>query len=322
MNENLVSIVLPVYNEEKYIGRCLDSIKNQTFPSSSIEVLVVDGMSSDKTREIVKEKSLPNMRIIDNPKRLVTYALNIGIVNCKGSVIVRMDAHAEYSNDYIEKCVLILNETEASNVGGVAETKGDGFWGNVNSHILSSKFGVGNSKFRTEHFSGYVDTVPFGAFRKEVFENIGLFDVNLPRSEDNDINSRIRKEGGKVYLSSEIKFVYYCRNTISGLLKQAILNGNSLFLTLRRNPKAMSLRHFVPFCFLLSILSLLLVSRFSVVALWVLFAELLVYSILDSVFSFRKNKPLEGIACFFLYPLFHLSYGLGSLLGLLCLRLY
>ncbi len=113
---------------------------------------------------------------------------------------------------------------------------------------LSSRSGVGNSNFRTSDKSDYTDTVPFGAFKREVFDKIGVFDVDLPRSEDNDFNSRIRKNGGKVYMACDIKFKYYCRDTVLGLLGQAIKNGNALFLTIRKNPSAMSLRHYIPFC--------------------------------------------------------------------------
>lgn len=159
----------------------------------------MDGMSTDKTREKIHlYNGKLNIKILDNEKRIVTYALNLAIKNATGTYIIRLDTHAEFAVDYIEKCVNYLDTTDADNVGGVAETVGVGKFGKINSEILSSKFGVGNSQFRTEGASGYVDTVPFGAFRKEVFEKIGLFNPELPRSEDNDINSRIRDAGGKV----------------------------------------------------------------------------------------------------------------------------
>ena len=166
-----ISIIIPVYNEEKYIERCLDSVVAQTYPKENTEVLIVDGMSTDRTREKVQAYcDKLNIKILDNQKRIVTYALNLAIENATGDYIIRLDAHAEFENDYVEKCVNYLDTTDADNVGGVAETVGLGKVGKINAEILSSKFGVGNSHFRTDGESGYVDTVPFGAFRKEVFE--------------------------------------------------------------------------------------------------------------------------------------------------------
>jgi glycosyltransferase involved in cell wall biosynthesis len=215
ITEFLVSIIIPVYNETAYIDRCLASLMKQTYSKKGMELLLIDGMSTDDT--VAKIKLYcddANIRILKNEKRLVTYALNIGIQNARGRYIIRMDAHSEYATDYVEKCVYYLENTDADNVGGVAITKGDGFFGEANAEILSSKFGVGNSCFRTESKSGYVDTVPFGAFRREIFDKIGVFNTALPRSEDNDFNSRIRAIGGKVYLSSDIHFTYYCRDTV------------------------------------------------------------------------------------------------------------
>ena len=255
MINKYISVIIPVYNEEKYIEKCLDSVVDQTYPKDLFEIIIVDGGSTDRTKKLVeKYEDMLDIKVLYNEKRLVTYALNIGIENSLGEIIIRLDAHAEYDKFYIEKCVYYLENMDIQNVGGVAETIGIGWIGEINAEILSSKFGVGNSSFRTDGKSGFVDTVPFGAFNKEIFNSIGLFNPNLSRSEDNDINSRIRKIGGKIYLSNEIKFRYFCRDTVYGLLNQAIQNGNALFLTFRENPRAMSFRHFVPFLFVISLL--------------------------------------------------------------------
>ena len=318
-----ISIIIPVYNEEKYIERCLNSLKEQSYPKVCYEVLVIDGGSSDKTISLAKKyHSIFDLRILNNKKRQVTYALNIGIRESKGKYIIRMDAHAEYDKDYIKNCISTLKSTGADNVGGVAQTVGLGKIGKVNAEILSSKFGVGNSNFRLDSKSGYVDTVPFGAFKREIFDKIGLFNPELPRSEDNDFNSRIRASGGKVYLSSDIKFIYYCRESVQGLLDQDLKNGNALFLTLRKNPKAMSVRHFVPFTFLLSLVTLVPLSVISPKVGYVLSAEMIAYLACDTYFSvFKgdvKNAPIKLV----LYPAFHLTYGAGSFLGLIGVKLY
>lgn len=321
MTSGLVSIIIPTYNEEKYIKRCLDSVCKQSYDLSNCEILIVDGGSTDKTIELVKEYKKLNIKIIENKKRLVTYAVNLGIENSQGEFIIRMDAHAEFDEYYVENCIKYIQNGEYDNVGGVAETKGIGFSGEANADILSSKFGVGNSKFRVGNKGGLVDTVPFGTFKREIFDRIGLFDVELPRSEDNDFNSRIRKNGGKVFLSPDIKFIYYCRDSFGGLLNQGLKNGNALFLTLRKNPKAMSLRHFIPFCFVLSLIVLPIISIFFSFFWYVFLAEGCLYTLLNICFSF------SGKAKFFFYkliayPLFHITYGFGSFLGLLKIKLY
>ena len=201
-------------------------------------------------------------------------------------------------------------------------TVGEGFIGSINAEILSSKFGVGNSGFRTGAESGYVDTVPFGAFRAEVFERVGKFDPELPRSEDNDMNSRIRNSGGKVYLAADIAFTYYCRTTVRGLLDQGIKNGNALFLTLKKNPKAMSLRHYIPFTFVMSLIVMPVLCAVVPLVGWAFAAELLAYLLLDVYFSFTGGTVVSGLLKLALYPLFHITYGIGSVLGLIGIKLY
>ena len=318
-----VSVIIPIYNEAAYIERCVNSLVRQTFPGERIEWLFIDGMSSDDTVEkLMAFSSSLNLQILKNKKRLVPYALNIGVQHAHGDYIIRMDAHAEYPENYIEKCVYYLEHTDADNVGGTVLTVGKGFIGEANADILSSKFGVGNSAFRTGCESGYVDTVPFGAFRREIFEKIGLFNPDLPRSEDNDFNSRIRANGGKVYMAADIQTTYYCRDTVKGLLKQAVKNGNALFLTLRKNPSAMRVRHYIPFIFVLSLLVGSLLGVFVLFIRWALAAEGVLYVGMDILFSLTNGKKNHFVYKFFIYPLFHISYGIGSFIGLLNIRLY
>ena len=320
---SFISVILPVFNEEKHIRGCLDSLVSQSYPVEFTEFIVVDGNSTDRTLEIVREyMGQYPVRILSNPARKTPVSLNMGIRASKGLFIVRCDAHARYPADYIERCIACLKETGADNVGGILQTRADGFTGNAIVKLLSSPFGVGNSAFRINNKSGYVDTVPFGAFRRSVFDTVGMFNEELLRSEDNDINARIWANGGKVFLSDSVYTVYYCRNTVSTLLKQALQNGNALFRTLKINPRAMKLRHYVPFLFLLSfILFPVLWSRVS--ALHPLYlTELSVYLILDLLFSFSGTGKRYGFITFWLFPLYHLTYGLGSFLGLLGKKLY
>ncbi len=322
---NFVSVVMPVYNEEKYIKNCVESLLTQDYPKENMEWIFVDGCSTDKTKEFLeeyKEKYPELIKIINNPHKVVTYAMNIGIENSVGKYIIRLDAHAEYDSDYISKCVHYLDTTDADNVGGVAETKSEGFLGNGIAKMMSSKFGVGNSQFRTEGESGYVDTVPFGAFRREVFEKVGMFNPKLLRSEDNDINARIREAGGKVWLAKDIKFIYHCRDTIKGILKMSLQNGNALFFTLKENPKAMSIRHFIPFVFLMSLIIMPIISIIFPMFWWLFAVEMGLYFLLDAYFSFCTKEPKYGLMTFWLSPLFHIVYGIGSLLSLFGIALY
>lgn len=318
-----VSVVLPTYNEERYIRACIESLINQTYPRDYMEWIIVDGNSTDKTQEIVKEYSkIYPIKLLINEKRKTPISLNMGIKEAKGDYIIRFDAHASFPPDYIEKCIDCLEYTGADNVGGWVETRAEGYIGEAIAKMLSSKFGVGGSSFRTEQKSGYVDTVPFGAFRREVFNRVGLFNEKLLRSEDNDINARIIENGGKIYLSEEIHSIYYCRDKVSAVLKQGLQNGNALFRTMIINPKAMKLRHFIPFLFLLSLMVLPWASIFSSTVACVFAAEMICYTILNLYFSFVKKDRKLGFVTLWLYPLFHICYGAGSLLGIVGIEMY
>lgn len=320
MNENIVvSVVMPVYNEEKYIEKCVDSLLLQDYPKEKMEWIFVDGESKDKTVEILngyREKYPELIVVLSNPDKIVPYAMNIGIAASKGKYIVRLDAHADYAADYISKCIHYLETTDAENVGGVAETKANGFMGNAIAKMLSSKFGVGNSQFRTGGDSGYVDTVPFGAFKREVFSKYGGYDERLVRNQDNEMNFRIRKNGGKIYLANDIRLSYYCRDSVKGISSMAVKNGMWNVITMRLCPGSMGLRHFIPLAFVLSLPTLSLLGLLHPIFLLALGAELSLYLLLDAVFSARQASSVkEFFALLILFPIFHVTYGVGSMIG-------
>ena len=320
MSQITVSVVMPVYNEEKYIDKCIRSLLLQDYPVQDMEWIFVDGRSQDNTVRILNgyAELYPQLiRVLENPHKIVPYAMNIGIAASRGKYIVRLDAHADYAQDYISKCVHYLDTTDADNVGGVADTKSNGFIGNAVAKMLSSKFGVGNSQFRTGGDSGYVDTVPFGAFRREVFSNYGGYDERLVRNQDNEMNYRIRKNGGKIYLSSDIHLTYYCRDSIKAIAKMARLNGMWNVITMKLCPGAMGIRHFIPLAFVLCLIGLGALSFLHSFFALLLGAELALYLTLDILFSFRQAEGFpQGALLMILFPIFHISYGCGSLMGI------
>ena len=322
-NRPFISLIIPVYNEEKYIRSCIESLINQTYPKHLMEWLFIDGKSSDQTVNIISEYAKKyQIKILTNTKRTTPISLNLGVKKSQGKYIIRIDAHAIYPPEYVEECVKCLNKTNADNVGGWIETEADGYIGKSIAKVLSSQFGVGNSSFRTSKKSGYVDTVPFGAFKKQTFKKYGLFNEELPRSEDNDLNSRIINGGGKIYMSSKIHSIYYCRNSIRSLLKQALQNGNALFWTIKINPRAMRIRHFVPFVFLLSLLILPLFTIVNKLFAILILIELLLYLLLDIYYSFIVPERKYGVVTILLFFLFHITYGVGSLLSLIGIKVY
>ncbi len=322
--EIIVTVIVPIFNEEKYIEKCIHSILRQDYSIERLEVLFVDGMSNDKTKGLVNhytDKYPKTIRLIENPHKTVPYAMNIGIRNSNGKYIIRLDAHSEYSNDYISKCISTLEKTDSDNVGGLVLTKGQGTIGEVFARVLSSKFGVGNSGFRTNAVSGYVDTVPFGAFKRETFQKYGMYDERLTRNQDYELNYRIRKNGGKVYLNSSIILTYFCRNNIKDILKQSYDNGRWNVITSRLCPGSMSIRHFVPLLFLLSLIIMPIFIALAPFSRWLFVFEMILYLLLDLIFSIKMALKIRHIPILLvMFPIFHISYGLGSLIGLIDIK--
>ncbi len=320
MDLPFISVIIPIFKEEKYIDACVQSMLRQDYPKDKMEWFFVDGMSPDRTVEILEgyRKTYPDLiHVLENPHKYVPQAMNIGIRQARGEFIIRLDAHAEYADDYFSKCIEVLRETGADNVGGAMETKARTPVGKTIAKMLSSKFGVGDSQFRINGNDSYVDTVPFGAFRRDVFQRVGLYDERLIRNQDSEMNYRIIKNGGKIYLSRKIRLAYYCRDTVAGICKMARQNGQWNIITSKLCPGSMRLRHFIPFFFVLSLLVMPVLSL-----LWKPFAllfalEMLAYVSLDILFSKKSADTLkEFFQLLYLFPLFHIAYGWGSMTGL------
>jgi len=322
MSSIFVSVIVPVRNEEKHLASCLRSLLQQTYLAGSYEVIVVDGRSSDRTREVVKqfEGTFHNIRCLDNPAAIVSSAMNIGIKAAAGEIIIRADGHNVYPSDYIEKSIEYLTRTGADNVGGPITTvpSAKSIVARLVAAILSNSFGVGDSRFRTTTAEGFVDTVPFGAFRREIFTRVGLFNEKLVRNQDNEFNARIRKAGGKVFQTPALTTEYYPSASFNQLVSQTFKNSQWHVFSMEENVNSMSIRHFVPAAFVLSLLILLCAINWAPAKL-LLVVVLALYFLLATYFSFRKSWQYGWTVCSvlpFACLCFHVVYGVGTLMGL------
>ena len=319
----MLSIICPIDNEEKYIARCIESIMAQDYPKDDLEVLFVDGMSTDRTREIIASylPQCPYLRVLDNPQKIVPYAMNKGISEAKGDIIMRIDAHTFYEPNYCSAIVKWLKELDADNVGCVCKTDVLNKTPKTLAicEVLSNKFGVGNSTFRTGIESvKEVDTVPFGCWPKRVFEKYGRFDVRLVRNQDIEFSKRIINGGGKIYIIPDTFCTYLARETFRRLAKNNYNNGlwNILTVYYTKQMKSLSLRHFIPLLFVLSLIIPTIVGVFWHPA-WLLSAfVLLVYLLALGAVSAKlaKQKHLNFFYLLWSFITLHCSYGFGSLM--------
>jgi len=310
-------------NEAAFVGACLDSLLDQLTDLQDVEILCVDGASKDKTRDIVITYAAKDsrVRLIDNPQKIVPTAMNTAIRQSRGDIIIRLDCHAEYGKNYIKNCIEVLQRTEADNVGGYITTAPikDTRVARAIVATTSSRFGVGGSSFRTGGGEQEVDTVPFGCFRRDVFERFGMYDERLVRNQDIELNSRIRKGGGKIVISPSIKLTYYTRSTFTGLRQQAFNNGLWNPYTIYLTGGGLRLRHFIPLSFVLSLLCLAIGGLFFHPLWYLLAIELLAYLSAAGFVSLqlRKEANTSWLLLLLSFIQLHLSYGLGSLWGLL-----
>ena len=320
----MISVICPIYNEEKYIGKCIESIMQQDYPKEDMEVLFVDGMSTDKTRSIITEylPRCPYLRVVDNPHRIVPYAMNKGIEESKGDVIIRIDAHTSYERNYFSVLVSRLYELDADDVGAVCKTDVLNKTPKTLAirEVLSNKFGVGNSVFRTGVDKVMeVDTVPFGCWRREVFDKYGLYDTRLVRNQDIELSKRILRGGGKIFIVPDTFCTYYARETYRALSRNNYQNGKWNILTVyyTKQFNSLSLRHFVPMVFVLSLILPLLSSIIWLPLIWIAVASLSAYLLALTAICIKLsvNKRLNIIFLLCSFFVLHLSYGCGSLAG-------
>lgn len=329
-----VSVVIPILNEEKYIRGLLDSLLCQDYDKSKLEIILVDGNSQDNTVGIINEyiQKYGVFKLYKNPQRTVQHALNIGMRAASGKYIVRMDAHATYADDYISKCVEYLKKTDAVNVGGPMIAQGKTPVQRAVAAAYHSPFALGGGKFHIEGYEGYADTVFLGAFKKETMEELDYYDPNLPRSEDDDLNFRIQEKGYKVYITPEIKSVYYPRSSYKALFKQYFEYGEWKVAVIKKHHRPARLSHLVPCAFVLFlVLGLIacalvqgLAGGIAGKAVCGLYAGiLLLYLVIDAAASFT-NKRLDTfggkLRLFWIHIILHIAYGCGFIKGLFRFR--
>lgn len=317
----LISVVVPIRNEARAIEKTLAAILDQRDLPGPMEVLAVDGCSTDGTRRIITalQKHHPSLRLIDNPQQTTPAALNHGIRRARGKYIIRVDARTVIAPDYVKQCVQLLESTGAANVGGRMLPTGDNYVSRAVALSTMSHFGIGDSKFHYDAREQQVDTVYLGAFRREIFDQIGLFDEALIRNQDYELNIRIRKADGKILLSPKIISHYTPRSSLKALWKQYFQYGRWRVRTLKKHPDSLRWRQAVPplfigafvGSFLLSPLSSLAARLFRWIAGAYLFANLTASLISAKRGGWRYLPVLPLI-----FATIHFAWGVGFWCGL------
>src|SRR5258708_4071747 len=327
-----ISLIIPCRNERQHILGFVDSLLAQDLdPGWEIEILVADGMSDDGTREVLCQYAAraPQVRIIDNPARIVSTGLNAAIREAAGDIVIRMDAHTIYARDYVRECVKALAKSGADNVGGPWIAVGRGVVGRAIAAAFRSPFCTGGGKAHDPNYEGEVDTVYLGCWPRSTFKKAGLFDPELVRNQDDEFNFRLRRLGGRIWQSPRIKSSYATRGSIVALFRQYMQYGFWKVAVIRKHGALAAWRHAVPPLFVgsivlgvvLAILALMLGK--SGAASWIgaaLGGERFAYEVGCVVASLRFSDSLD-LPALLMVPVvmavYHVAYGCGFLVGLL-----
>lgn len=308
----MLSVILPAHNEFEFIEDVVKFFLSNNY--YEMELLIIDGGSTDGTVSIVEKyaSTYPQIKLLHNPNKYVPFALNIGIKNCSGDPIIRLDAHTTYAENYLEKIIETFQQTNADIVGGPMRAFGKSSFQSAVAFATSTSFGIGDSKIHKPDYTGESDHVYLGAWKRSLFDEIGFFDEKLIRNQDDEFHYRAKSCGKKVYLNSEIISYYSPRSKWSKLFSQYFQYGLFKPLVLRKVKSAIKLRHLIPSAFFLYlvIIFITLNSFYEIIPLFI-------YLLLNFYFSFRNNLSLlEKLKCLIVYPTIHLSYGIGFIIGL------
>ena len=325
-----VSLVIPCRNEEKHIPRCLESILSNDYPKDQLEILVVDAMSSDRTRATLAEyqRNWPLIRILDNPETLIPIAMNIGLRHARGQVILKIDAHSTYPTDYISKCVESLGRFHADNAGGIGRIMpgNESVTAKAIALALAHPFASGNAYVKVgAKEPRWADSAAFGCWRREVLEKIGGWNERLAGSSDMDLNARLIAAGGRILLDPGILINYYADSNFRAYWKHNFADGVWATYVLKFRSRAWAWRHWVPMAFLLSLLAsagLALVSPiFGLVFMAILACYVLVNLAATIQISFREKSMQHLLHLPLAFGIRHFAHGIGALYGALLLVL-
>lgn len=327
-----VSIIVPCYNEEGTIRSLLSAVHAQTYPLAQMELVISDGLSTDRTREVIaafqREHADLSVRVVDNTRRTIPSGLNQAIRESRGEIIVRLDAHSMPIPEYVERCVAAHEAGMGANVGGVWEIRPgkDTLIAESISFAAAHPLGVGDAMYRLNAKPGAVDTVPFGSFRRSLIEKIGGFDETLLSNEDYEFNTRVRESGGVVWLDPSIRSVYFSRSTLKALAVQYWRYGYWKLRMLKRYPHTLRWRQALPPLFVLTLFVLLVLSLFTELGRVLLAAQLTVYLLAlfaaGILLSIKRKKPFLVFGLPLGIMTMHLAWGGGFLWSLLSSSLF
>ena len=316
-----VSVILPVRNESAFIGISLGSVLKQDYPLDRMEVLVVDGQSTDDTRECVKAMSRDTfpVKLLDNPKRIIPSAMNVGLAAARGPIILRVDGHSTIAPDYVRRAVLALKRTGAQNVGCGVYNKAVNYPSRAISAATGSPFGVGGSTYHFDFKEQETDCVFMGAFPKWVLEHLGGYNEEMACNEDDELSFRLRKAGGRVVLVPELESQYYPRSSFLKMTRQFFRYGYWKVRVMQLHPRQMRPSHFVPAAFTLALAGGAPLAVFVPIAGWTWLGMVVLWS-LGAVAASVPAAKRDGWDLFPVLPLtfflLHVSYGGGFLAGL------
>jgi succinoglycan biosynthesis protein ExoA len=321
-----VSIIIPCRNEQGYIQVCLKSALDQDLPDAGFEILVADGMSTDGTREYLQQiaKEHPQIRVLDNPGRIVSTGLNAAIRAARGEIIIRMDAHTIYAPDYVRQCLAVMKETGADNVGGPMQTVARTFMERAIRAVFHSALAVGGARSHQASYEGYVDTVIYGCWQKSVFDRIGYFDEELVRNQDDEFNLRLTRSGGKIFQSPRVRSWYHVRGSLTTLFRQYMQYGYWKTLVIRKHRLPASFRHLVPGAFVGGLCFLMALGLFWSPALWAAAGLTLLYAsaaLMVSLITAARSQWVLLPVLPIIVGCYHFGYGYGFIRGLLDLVL-
>jgi len=316
-----VSVIIPCRNEENYIEKCVQSFLDQSYPMELLTIVIADGMSTDNTRNIIEKLKRKNKNIVllDNEGLSAPKGMNLGIKYTNSDIVIIFGAHAYADKDFVLENVLALENEEVGCAGGLITTINESTKGAAIAEAMSCPFGVGNALFRYAETESFVDTVGFGAYRRTLLDKIGLFDEELVRNQDDELNFRVQKSGAKILLTPKIKSTYFSRGDFKKLWRQYYQYGFWKVRVIQKHKRPASIRHLIPLMFVLFLTFGGILSIFSNFIKNVYFLILGLYLLLDLLFSakisIKKNMKYLGYLII-TFPILHISYGLGFILGI------